>query len=209
MLPHPPGRSLTHQAPDEGIEVGDFGEGIGQNRGRNSPPLHRRGRNHWLRVYTSGGTLIYWQRGALGIPIKEKGCRIGTAAALSTGRIRTDGCVTDHEGSLCALNVLFGGQYRRGGRWGWPDGRTWCCRWTESRRRKHIIGASTEHIGRDLPLVLVIRPCARGSGEIDNPCRRRWWMGHWYAGGGVHFRRRDEAIALIVVIWKWVLVTWL
>ena len=36
-----------------------------------------------------------------------------------------------------------------------------------------LIGASTEHIGRDLSLVLVIRPCACGSGETDNPCRRR------------------------------------
>ena len=53
-----------------------------------------------------------------------------------------------------------------------------------------------------LPLVLVIRPCARDSGETDNPCRRRLRLGHCYAGGEVHFRRRDEAIALIVVIWK-------
>ena len=72
MLPHPPEWRRTHQAPDEGIEVGDFGEGIGQHRCRNLSPLHRCGRNQRGRVYTGGRDAYLLAEGGIGYTNKGK-----------------------------------------------------------------------------------------------------------------------------------------
>ena len=65
---------------------------------------------------TPAGGRSFIGRGGHWVSTKEKGRQIGASASSLTGQIRTDGCVPDHEGSLCALNVLFGGRYHRGGR---------------------------------------------------------------------------------------------